>query len=249
VGRKLVESLRNPTLISNNLAETTFAIRPRSVREAIARALVNEDREFAETRWSDAYSSAGTPRSWGGSRFGSRLVDSRTIEVAVSPEQAFAPIRRIGGATGWYFADWLWSLRGFLDLLVGGVGVRRGRRDAENLRAGDALDFWRVELCEPPQRLRLHAEMRLPGRAWLEFEVTGDAQKSTIRQTAIFDPVGLFGLFYWYGIYPLHQMVFAGMLRNLAHAAEQGHTKPAPAAQIKVSTEPEKSKSSLGGRP
>jgi len=219
VGRKLVESLRNPTLISNNLAETTFAIRPRSVSEAIARALVNEDREFAATRWSDAYSSAGMPRSWGGERFGSRLVDSRTIQVDVSPEQAFAPIRRIGGETGWYFADWLWSLRGFFDLLVGGVGVRRGRRDAENLRTGDALDFWRVELYEPPQRLRLHAEMKLPGRAWLEFEVTGDERGSTIRQTAIFDPVGLLGLLYWYGIYPLHQLVFAGMLRNIAHAA------------------------------
>jgi len=240
VGRKLVESLRNPTLISNNLAETTFAIRPRSVRESIARALVNEDREFAETRWSDAYSSAGAPRSWGGTRFGSRLVDSRSAEVAATAEQAFAPIRRIGGATGWYFADWLWSLRGFLDLLVGGVGVRRGRRDAENLRAGDALDFWRVELCEPPHRLRLYAEMKLPGRAWLEFEVTGDEQRSTIRQTAIFDPVGLFGLFYWYGIYPLHQLVFAGMLRRLARAAEQAGTKTVPDAQIKVSTEHER---------
>jgi len=201
---------------------------------------VNEDREFAETRWSDAYSSAGAPRSWGGTRFGSRLVDSRSAEVAATAEQAFAPIRRIGGATGWYFADWLWSLRGFLDLLVGGVGVRRGRRDAENLRAGDALDFWRVELCEPPHRLRLYAEMKLPGRAWLEFEVTGDEQRSTIRQTAIFDPVGLFGLFYWYGIYPLHQLVFAGMLRRLARAAEQAGTKTVPDAQIKVSTEHER---------
>lgn len=227
VGRKLVESLRNPTLISNNLAETTFAIQPRSVREAIARALVNEDREFALTRWSDAYSSAGVPRSWGGVRFGSRLVDSRTVDVGVTPEQAFAPIRRIGGVTGWYFADWLWSLRGFLDLLVGGVGVRRGRRDTEKLRPGDALDFWRVELYEPPQRLRLHAEMKLPGRAWLEFEVTGDERGSTIRQTAIFDPVGLGGLIYWYGIYPLHQLVFAGMLRKIAQVAEQGEADPA----------------------
>lgn len=221
VGRKLVESLRNPTLISNNLAETTFSIRPRSVREAIARALVNEDREFAETRWSDAYSSSGATRTWGGVRFGSRLVDSRTILVNASPEMAFEPIRRIGGHTGWYYGDWLWSLRGFLDLLVGGVGVRRGRRDPERLRAGDAVDFWRVEHYEPPHRVRLCAEMKLPGRAWLEFEVTPCEQGSRIRQTAIFDPLGILGLSYWYGIYPLHQIVFAGMLRNIGRAAEQ----------------------------
>ncbi|MBM4091202.1 MAG: SDR family oxidoreductase [Planctomycetes bacterium] len=99
------------------------------------------------------------------------------------------------------------------------AGVRRGRRDPDDLRVGDALDFWRVELYEPPHRLRLNAEMRLPGRAWLEFEVSGDEQRSTIRQTAIFDPVGLTGLLYWYGIYPLHQFVFAGMLRNVVRAA------------------------------
>ncbi len=220
VGRKLVESLRNPTLVSNNLAESVFAVRPRSVRDAIARALVNEDREFAETHWSDALSSAGKTQSWGGDRYGSRLVDSRTVTVTVPPEQAFGPIRRIGGRTGWYYGNWLWSLRGFLDLLTGGVGVRRGRRHPDKLNVGEPLDFWRVEVFEPPQRLRLKAEMKLPGRAWLEFEVSPCEQGSTIRQTAIFDPLGLAGLMYWYGIYPLHQFVFAGMLRNLARAAE-----------------------------
>jgi len=219
VGRKLVESLRNPTLISNDLAAKTFAVRPRSVKEAIARALLNEDREAAETRWSDACSSAGEPRVWGGERFGSRLVDSRSVTVPVTAAQAFTPIRRIGGQNGWYFQDWLWTVRGFLDLLVGGVGVRRGRRHSESLRVGDALDFWRVELYEPPQRIRLAAEMKLPGRAWLEFEVTSEGNNSTIQQTAIFDPVGLWGLAYWYAIYPLHQLVFAGMLRKIARAA------------------------------
>ena len=219
VGRKLVESLRNPTLISNNLAETVFHVRPRSVEQAISRALTNEDREYAETRWSDAMSSSGKPQSWGGDRFGSRLVDSRTVIVNVPPEQAFILVRRIGGQTGWYYGNWLWTIRGFIDLLVGGVGIRRGRRDPEQLRVGDALDFWRVEVYEPNQRLRLHAEMKLPGRAWLEFEVTPCDQGSIIRQTAIFDPLGLAGLMYWYGIYPLHQFVFAGMLRNLAQVA------------------------------
>lgn len=232
VGRKLVESLRNPTLVSNNLAESVFAVRPRSVRDAIARALVNEDREFAETRWSDALSSAGHSKSWGGDRFGSRLVDSRTITVAVPPEQAFALIRRIGGRTGWYYGNWLWSLRGFLDLLIGGVGIRRGRRDPENLHVGDPLDFWRVEVFEPNQRLRLQAEMKLPGRAWLEFEVSPCKQGTTIRQTAIFDPLGLAGLLYWYGIYPLHQFVFAGMLRNLARAAKSSRRDSAPPHDI-----------------
>ena len=219
VGRKLVESLRNPTLLSNNLAERAFDIVPRSVSEAISRALANEDREFAETRWSDALSAGGDQPQWGGIRFGSRLVDSRDVTVAVPAEQAFTPIRRIGGKTGWYYANWLWSLRGFLDLLIGGIGVRRGRRDPEHLRVGDALDFWRVESYEPSKLLRLSAEMRLPGRAWLEFEVTSASGGSVIRQTAIFDPVGLTGLAYWYGVYPLHQRVFSGMLRNIARKA------------------------------
>ena len=220
VGRKLVESLRNPTLLSNNLASRTFSVKPRSVRDAIARALMNEDREFAQTRWSDAMSSGGVPRTWGGQRFGSRLVDSRTCTLAVPPEQAFAPVRRIGGKTGWYYGNWLWTLRGFLDLLVGGVGVRRGRRDPEELRAGDPLDFWRVERYERPHILRLHAEMKLPGRAWLEYEVTPCDEGSSIRQTAMFDPVGLFGIVYWYAVYPLHQLIFAGMLRNIANTAK-----------------------------
>ncbi|MBN1443902.1 MAG: SDR family oxidoreductase [Planctomycetes bacterium] len=221
VGRKLVESLRNPTLVSSDLALRTFSVRPRPVSEALARALLQEDREFAETRWSDALSAAGPPAAWGGASFGSRIVASQAVSVAAPPEQAFAPIRRIGGRNGWYYGDWLWSLRGFLDLLCGGVGVRRGRRDPENLHVGDALDFWRVEVYEPPHRLRLFAEMKLPGRAWLEFEVTGDEQGSTIRQTAIFDPVGLSGLCYWYGVYPLHAWIFAGMLRNLGRAASR----------------------------
>ncbi len=228
VGRKLVESLRNPTLLSNNLANRTFDVVPRSLPEAIQRALINEDHEFAETRWSDALSAGGTTPQWGGTRFGSRLVDSRSVVVPVSVDEAFAPIRRIGGKTGWYYANWLWSVRGFLDLLIGGIGVRRGRRDPEHLRSGDALDFWRVEACEPPRLLRLSAEMKLPGRAWLEFEVTPSPDGSLIRQTAIFDPVGLSGLAYWYGIHPLHQCVFAGMLRNIARKAAQSDNDSSP---------------------
>lgn len=238
VGRKLIDSLKNPTLVSNNLAALTFpGIHPRGMSEAISRALANEDHEFATTRWSDALSAGGSPQSWGGTRFGSRLVDSRTLFVPVPPAQAFAPIRRIGGRTGWYYANWLWSIRGFLDLLVGGVGTRRGRRDPETLCVGDTCDFWRVEEYEPDRRLRLAAEMKLPGRAWLEFEVTPAPGGSEIRQTALFDPLGLFGLVYWYGISPLHFFVFSGMLRNIARAAKSGDgTQSSPDAVTQLSS-------------
>ncbi len=220
IGRKLVDSMRNPTLVRNASASTVFSVKPRSLREAIEAALRHEDREFALTRWSDALSSSGEPRSWGGVPFGTRLVDSRTVQVSVPPASAFAPIERIGGANGWYFANFLWSLRGTLDLLLGGVGLRRGRRDPELLMTGDALDFWRVESLEPGRQLSLAAEMKVPGRAWLQFEVEPNTQGSLIRQTAIFDPAGLAGLLYWYALYPLHLWIFSGMLKQIAELAE-----------------------------
>lgn len=220
IGRKLVEGLRNPTVVEDPGALDAFSIRPRGLQEAIRRAMLNEDHEYAQTRWSDALSSSGLQPRWGGVRFGTRIVDSRTATVVASPEAAFAAIRCIGGKTGWYYGNWLWRLRGMIDLLVGGVGLRRGRRDAQHLRVGDAVDFWRVEAFDPDRLLRLQAEMKLPGRAWLEFEVTPAGDTSRIRQTAIFDPLGLFGLAYWYALYPLHRLIFAGMLRALARAAE-----------------------------
>jgi hypothetical protein len=221
IGRKLIDSLRNPTLVQNPEALRVFDIRPRGLRAAIERALHNEDQEFAATRWSDPLSSAGKTSAWGGVRFGTRLVDSRTLNVTADPASAFAPIRCIGGNNGWYFADFLWKFRGFLDLLVGGVGLRRGRRSPETLNVGDAMDFWRVESFEPDRRLRLVAEMKVPGRAWLQFEVDPiDPEQvskgSTIRQTAIFDPAGIGGLVYWYALYVVHRWIFAGMLRSIA---------------------------------
>lgn len=219
VGRKLIESIRNPTLVRDDAASRTFDIRPVGLAEAIARAIRNEDRRFSATRWTDAISSAGAPPAWGGAKFGTRIVDSRSVRVDAPAEIAFAPVRRIGGETGWYYADWLWRLRGFIDLLAGGVGLRRGRRDPEQLSVGDTVDFWRVEAYEPDRRLRLAAEMKLPGRAWLEYEVRPDAAGSVIHQTAVFDPIGLSGLLYWYGIYPLHRRIFRGMLRTIAKRA------------------------------
>ncbi len=217
IGRKLIESIRHPTIVRDPAALTDFSIRPVGVRQAIADALRNEDQELAQTRWSDALSSSGTAKSWFGVQFGPRLVDSRTVTVEASAAEAFAPVTRIGGKKGWYCANWLWRMRGTLDLLVGGVGLRRGRRDPESLCVGDTVDCWRVEALEPNRLLRLAAEMKLPGRAWLEFEVTESEGTSTIRQTASFDPVGLLGRAYWYVVYPLHQYVFAGMLRGIAH--------------------------------
>jgi uncharacterized protein YbjT (DUF2867 family) len=219
IGRKLIESIVHSTVVQDDSALTVFTVRPIGLDEAVRRALRNEEEQFAVTRWSDALSSSGDLPAWGGVQFGSRLVDSRVVHVEATPAQAFAPIERIGGETGWYAWNTLWKLRGFLDLLAGGIGMRRGRPSPTTLRVGDTLDFWRVEAFEPGRTLRLAAEMKVPGRAWLEFEVTPEGSGSAIRQTASFDPVGLFGRLYWYALYPVHELVFSGMLRGIARAA------------------------------
>ena len=222
IGRRLVESLRNPTVVNDSSAMKVFSVRPRNLSDAVRRAIAHEDHQFAETRWSDALSAAGPMPTWGGVRFGTRIVDSRTIDVAVPAPTAFDPVTRIGGSNGWYFGDWLWRIRGWIDLLCGGVGLRRGRRDPRNLRVGDVVDCWRVEHFEPAKRLRLRAEMKLPGRAWLQFEADEQSpETTTLRQTAVFDPVGLAGLAYWYLLYPVHCLIFAGMLRGIARAAQE----------------------------
>lgn len=220
IGRPLIESLRNETIVQCDAAEHDFTIQPRSIKEAIARALLNEDQEFAETRWSGAFSSVGNKTKSMHGQYGNRIINSKAITIDVPTDRAFKPIQQIGGANGWYYSNWLWKVRGFLDRLVGGVGLRRGRRDAWDLTVGDAIDFWRVEKFEPKHLLRLRAEMKLPGRAWLQFEVEGNERKSTIRQTAIFDPLGLMGLGYWYLLYPLHGPIFNGMLKEIGRRAQ-----------------------------
>jgi hypothetical protein len=216
-GRKLAESLRHPTIVEDPSAQLTFQVRPRGVQQAIADALRNEDREYAETRWSDSVSASVGSSEIGSIRLGNRLIDTRSAVVAANPAVAFRPIQKIGGTTGWYYANWLWKLRGFLDLLIGGVGMRRGRRHPEHIAEGDVIDWWRVEQFESGHRLRLAAEMKLPGRAWLEFEVDPRGESSVINQTAMFDPLGLLGLVYWYAVYPLHALVFKGMLAAIVH--------------------------------
>lgn len=223
IGRELIEGVRHPTVVRDPAPAAAYDVSPRSMAEAIERALVNEDRDFALTRWSDARSSAGPGAEgggYGGQRVGSRYVDSRSLQVDAAPETLFAVIERLGGETGWHYGAWLWSLRGVLDLLVGGVGVRRGRRDPERLLPGDTVDFWRVEDVEAPTLLRLRAEMKVPGRAWLQFEVEAENGGSRLTQTALFDAVGLSGRIYWYVLWPIHQLVYDGMLRGIRDRAE-----------------------------
>lgn len=149
-----------------------------------------------------------------------RIQVCHSVQVHCPPAEVFKHILSIGGENGWYFANWLWRFRGWLDSLVGGVGLRRGRPHRVQLAPGDTVDYWRVEEVKPDRLLRLFAEMKLPGRGWLEFEVEGNEFSSTVRQTAIFEPGGTLGLLYWYALYPVHMWIFAGMLRGLARAAD-----------------------------
>jgi uncharacterized protein YbjT (DUF2867 family) len=215
IGRKLVESIRHSTVVNREDALRAFPIKPLGVKEAMGRVLSGEERHFNSTRWADAVSSQSNERAWKDVPLGLRIVDYRQITSERTPEEAFQRIQRIGGKQGWYFMNVLWRFRGWVDALVGGVGLRRGRRHPVDLRVGDALDYWRVECIEPGQRLRLRAEMKLPGRAWLEFEVKPHPKGSEIHQTAIFDPLGLWGLTYWYALLPIHIWIFSGMLKGI----------------------------------
>jgi uncharacterized protein YbjT (DUF2867 family) len=215
VGRHLIEGVRNETVVRDDRAMREIPIHPRGVREAIADALAEEER--TPTRWQDAILSR-SPLGSGAKPLKKQMVDSRWVRVEATPAAAFEPIRRIGGRTGWYFGDRLWRVRGLVDLAFGGVGMRRGRRDPVELAQGDTVDFWRVEVIEVPHLLRLVAEMRLPGRAWLQFRVEADGTGSIIRQTAFFDPSGLRGRVYWLLLAPIHQLMFPRMLGRIAAA-------------------------------
>ncbi len=219
VGRKLIDGLKNPTVVTNNAAVQEFAVRPRGLTVAVREAMIQEDTSFAGKRWADFADLEDLPHRYGGRTAGTRLVDHRHTVVAVEPARAFAAIERIGGKHGWYACDWLWTLRGWMDRAIGGPGMSRGRRDPDKLVTGDVLDCWQVELCEPPRRLRLAAEMKMPGRGWLEFEVVPRDGDVTIHQTAVFDPRGLGGLVYWYAIWPLHELVFRNMLAGIVRRA------------------------------
>ena len=219
IGRKLVESIVHSTVVRDDTALRNFKIKPIGVEEAIQRAIKLENRESAASRWYDSTSSSGETNTDKGYKFVERLIDARTLNINVPPEIAFNPIQHIGGEKGWYAWNLLWQLRGVIDLLLGGVGMRRGRSHKDKLIVGGTIDFWRIEKTIPNNFLRLSAEMKLPGRAWLEFEVIEKENTSTIKQTAIFEPIGIFGKMYWYSLYPLHQLIFAGMLQAIADKA------------------------------
>jgi uncharacterized protein YbjT (DUF2867 family) len=226
IARPLTESLRHEVVCHEHDIVRYVPDppgRPIGFDVAVTLALQRVRDAQVTTRWSSA-SYPGTPSDplptdpdWAG---GSLYTDRRERTVDASPEALWRVIEGIGGDNGWYSFPLAWAVRGWLDRLVGGVGLRRGRRDAARLRVGDSLDFWRVEEIEPGHLLRLRAEMRLPGLAWLEMyaEVTDDG-RTRYRQRALFHPHGLLGHLYWWSVSPFHSVVFGGMARNIAQAA------------------------------
>lgn len=223
IARPLIEGLRNEVIVRNPSARTLFPdIQPIDYETAVHRALDRLRASEVETTWSDALVSSvpgQTPAVL--TTHEGMFIEQRQRVVRASPAVIMQAVSRLGGESGWPVFNWAWRMRGAADRLVGGVGFRRGRRHAHELRVGDALDFWRVEAVEPAL-LRLRAEMKVPGLAWLQFKVEpAEAGSATLIQTAFFAPKGLFGFLYWYGLYPIHGLIFSRMIRKLAQQAEQ----------------------------
>ncbi len=217
VARPLVDSLKNEVVVRNNPAFARFDLVPVAYREAVRLALENTTRFAVETRWSDAANRPASPLptdpDWAG---GARFEDRRVVETDADPSDVYWGFSRIGGEVGYYGLGWAWRLRGFLDSLVGGVGLRRGRRHPEDLRPGETVDFWRVSHLEPGRELVLHAEMKLPGEAWLAWRADPIDRGTRLTQTATFVPRGLLGRAYWYALVPFHALIFGTMARRIA---------------------------------
>jgi hypothetical protein len=193
-------------------------------RQAVDLALERSADLHVDTRWSDATLPGRSPADplptdpdWAG---GSLLVDEKHARSAAAPGELYATVAGIGGGRGWYVSPLLWRVRGWADALAGGVGMRRGRRHPDQLWVGDALDFWRVEDVQPGRVVRLRAEMKLPGDAWLEWRIDPTEQGSSLTQRAIFYPRGLAGRAYWYALLPFHALIFGRLARRLATVAE-----------------------------
>ncbi|MFO7549744.1 MAG: SDR family oxidoreductase [Acidimicrobiia bacterium] len=222
VARPLIDSLAHEVVVEDDHTGELLGRDPIPYHAAVSLALERVEHGDVVSRWSDAVRRPAAPLptdpAWSGATW---LRDVQTVETRAPAADVFWAVARIGGEVGYYAADWAWRLRGLLDTLVGGVGLRRGRRHPIDLRPGEALDFWRVADVVPGRRLLLAAEMRLPGEAWLEFEIEDQGDRRTLRQTAHFVPRGLFGRIYWYGILPFHVMVFGPMARRIVGAAER----------------------------
>jgi len=223
IARPLIEGLRNETVVRDHSAHDLFpAIHPVGYGTAVRAAVASLDTGEVETSWADALVTSGgdvQPRVLTTQE--GKLIERRQALVPATPEEVFAVLRTIGGRRGYRAWDWAWELRGAADRLVGGVGLRRGRRDPVDLRVGDALDFWRVEAVEPGRLLRLRAEMKVPGAAWLQFETLPREGGTLLVQTAYFAPRGVPGLAYWYGLLPVHSRIFSGMIAALAAEASR----------------------------
>ena len=222
IARPLIRGLGNEVIVRDASALRLFpGIQLLDYEAAVRLALEKMSARGVETAWSDALTSSQgnkTPVALISSE--GMILERRQRRVAAPTESVYRSFAGLGGARGWLYMDWAWQLRGAVDRLFGGVGMRRGRRDPEDLRAGDTLDFWRVEMVEPGRVIRLRAEMRVPGRAWLEFEARPEATGQTLLlQTAFFEPKGLVGLLYWYALYPVHSLIFSGLIRRIAEQA------------------------------
>jgi uncharacterized protein YbjT (DUF2867 family)/uncharacterized protein YndB with AHSA1/START domain len=228
IARPLIQGLRNDVVVRDQTALRLFPqIKLLDYATAVRLALANLETGQVETAWSDALSSSqGDAAPVILATQEGIILERRQRTVSASAPTVYRAFSRLGGTTGWLCMDWAWRVRGLIDRLLGGVGLRRGRRDPQDVRIGDAVDFWRVEAVEPDRLLRLRAEMKVPGRAWLEFKVEPiDAGISRLSQSAFFAPRGLTGLLYWYLLYPIHALIFSGLAKNLALLAEELATK------------------------
>lgn len=229
----LIESLQYETVCEEGKILDLVPIPRTGFENACRWALDKVNQNAVETRWTNASlpNRVERPASVAPSPQGSPIRNQQRFEAEVPAAVLFDRVRRIGGHVGWYYADFLWKIRGWMDRAIGGVGLRRGRRDPVAVRTGDAIDFWRVEDFVPGRRLLLHAEMIVPGEAWLEFraEPIGEG-RSELIQTAYFKPSPFWGRAYWYACFPLHLFVFQGMARGIIRAAERGAPRPAAVA-------------------
>jgi len=223
LARPLVDSLVNDVVVSPDRdIRQVVDHEPVPLDDAIRFALAIVQDLTVKTSWMDSDPSAVAARpmpqdpEWAG---GTMYEDRREIVTTASPERVFAAVAGVGGTRGWYVANRLWSLRGLLDKLLGGVGMRRGRRDPDQLRVGDALDFFRVEAYEPPSLLRLRAEMKVPGEAWLEWRITTTADRTTLHQLARFHPRRIAGRLYWWVLLPIHKVMFRLLAERLIEAS------------------------------